>query len=157
MSESKSRNKIFISYSHRDSDWLKKLQIYLKPLERRGLIDRWDDTRIKPGMPWRDEIKKAVDSAQIAVLLVSSNFLASDFIDENELPPLLKAAENEGALILSIILNTCKALFELSELEQFQTVNLPSQPLSSMTENGHGEVFDSLVKTILDILPPAST
>lgn len=157
MSESKSRNKIFISYSHRDNDWLKKLQIYLKPLERQGLIDRWDDTRIKPGMKWRDEIKKAIDSAQIAVLLVSSNFLASDFIDENELPPLLKAAEKEGALILSIILNPCKTIFELSELEQFQAVNLPSKPLSSMTDNERDEIFDRLLKTILDTLPSSPT
>ncbi|MDJ0902895.1 MAG: COR domain-containing protein [Xenococcus sp. MO_188.B8] len=145
------RNKIFISYSHQDSDWLKRLQVYLKPLEKKGLVDRWDDTRIKAGMKWRDEIHKALDSAQIAILLVSSNFLASDFIDDVELPQLLKAAESEGALILSVILNPCKGIFSFSDLQQFQTVNPPSQPLSSMDKNGQDEIFNKLIERIVEV------
>ncbi|WNZ48686.1 TIR domain-containing protein [Leptolyngbya boryana CZ1] len=152
MSESSQRSKIFISYSHVDSEWLKKLQVYLKPLEKMGLIERWDDTRIKTGMKWRDEIKKALDSAKIAILLVSSNFLASDFISENELPPLLKAAEDEGALIFSIILDPCKTIFSLSELEQFQTLNPPSKPISGMEQHEQGELFDKLLTDIVNTL-----
>ena len=152
MSESLSRNKIFISYSHNDSDWLKRLQVYLKPLERKGLVDRWDDTRIKAGMKWRQEIQKALDSAQIAILLVSANFLASNFIDEVELPQLLEAAESEGALILSVILNPCQVIFSLSDLKQFQTVNPPSKPLSGMDDHGQDEVFNKLVERIVEVV-----
>ncbi|MEH2420777.1 MAG: TIR domain-containing protein [Nostoc sp.] len=152
MSESSTRNKVFISYNHSDSEWLKKLQIYLKPLEKKGLVDRWDDSRIKTGMKWRDEIKKALDSAKIAILLVSSNFLASDFISENELPQLLKAAEDEGALIFSIILDPCKTAFSLSELEQFQTLNPPSKPISGMEQHEQGEMFDKLLTDIVGTL-----
>ena len=145
------RNKIFISYSHQDSEWLKRLQVYLKPLEKKGLVDRWDDTRIKAGMKWREEIQKALDSAQIAILLVSSDFLASDFIDEVELPQLLKAAESAGALILSVILNPCKGNFSRSDLQEFQTVNSPSQPLSSMDNNGKDEIFNKLTERIVEV------
>lgn len=146
------RCRIFISYSHRDEAYLKKLQFYLKPLEKQGLVDRWDDTRISPGMRWREEIQKALDHAQIAILLVSSDFLASDFIDEIELPHLLKKAENDGAKIFSIILNPCQSILQFSELNEFQAVNPPSQPLDSMTENEQKAIFNRLIKEISDRL-----
>ena len=154
MIEPQSRSKIFISYSRKDSDWLERLQVYLKPLEKKGLVDCWDDTRIEPGMKWREEIQKALDSAKIAILLVSANFLASDFIYEVELPQLLKAAESQGAVILSVILNPCEVIFSLSDLEQFQTVNPPNQPLSGMNENRQDEVLNKLVKRIVEISKP---
>jgi hypothetical protein len=152
MSESGVRDKVFISYSHSDSEWLKKLQVYLKPLEKKALIDRWDDTKIKTSTKWREEIKKALDSAKIAVLLISSNFLASDFIEEEELTPLLKAAEEEGALIFSVILDPFETAFSLSELEKFQTVNPPDDPISGMEENQWRKTFDKLSKEIVDAL-----
>ncbi len=46
------RPKIFISYSHEDKEWLERLLVHLKPLERGGTIDLWDDTRIKTGDRW---------------------------------------------------------------------------------------------------------
>ncbi len=52
-----SREKVFIVYSHQDTQWLERLQVHLKPIERQGLIERWDDTRIAPGTSWRGEIR----------------------------------------------------------------------------------------------------
>ncbi len=82
------RTNVFISYSHKDKKWLERLQAHLKPLERAGLVDRWDDTRIEAGDEWRKEIRQALDAARVVVLLVSADFMASDFIAKDELPPL---------------------------------------------------------------------
>src|SRR6218665_3206938 len=89
-------NHIFISYSHKDAEYLERLLVHLKPLERDGLIDTWVDTRLLAGDRWKKEIDAALKKARVAVLLVSADFLASDFIINNELPPLLKAAEEQG-------------------------------------------------------------
>lgn len=83
----------FISYSHKDNRWLSRLLVHLQPLERTGLIDLWADTRIKAGEDWIKQIDPALAKARVAVLLVSADFLASDFIVSKELPTLLQKAK----------------------------------------------------------------
>ncbi len=124
------RTKVFISYSHKDQKWLERLQVHLKPLEDEGLIDRWDDTRIGAGDDWYEEIGQALNDTIAAILLVSADFLASDFIRNDELPPLLAAAENEGVRILPVILSPSR--FSKTPLGRFQSVNPPSDPLIGM-------------------------
>lgn len=139
------RNQVFISYSHKDKRWLDQLQVFLKPMERSGIINRWDDTNLKAGQKWRDEIQKAVESAKVAVLLVSANFLASDFISDDELPPLLSAAEEGGAVVLPVLISPC----DLPEsLSQFQAVNDPQKTLVDMKKGERDRVWVKVVKAI---------
>ncbi|HEX6649718.1 MAG TPA: TIR domain-containing protein, partial [Pyrinomonadaceae bacterium] len=133
------RTKVFISYSHTDVRWLRRLQVHLKPLESAGEIMRWDDTLIKPGENWREEIKSGLEQAKVAVLLISADFLASDFINSDELPALLTAAQAEGLVILPIVLSPSR--FEKTKLSQFQAVNGPSRPLNAMTRAKQEAVF----------------
>ena len=163
------RDKVFISYSHKDKKWRERLQVFLTPLKREGKLDWWDDTKIAPGTKWREEIQKALDSAKVAVLLISADFMASKFIAEHELPYLLEAAESEGATILPVILSVFTAEDTLSE---FQSDNPPSKTLMQMKKWEQEEFWRKLVgdiKSALDTsdeikttkgrgkLPPAST
>jgi hypothetical protein len=141
------RTKVFISYSHQDNVWLKRLRVHLKPLERDYALDIWDDTQIKPGEKWLDEIERAIQSAKVALLIVSADFLASDFIANNELPPLLEAAKKDGALIMSLTVSPSR-FASTKSLSQFQAVNDPSRPLLNMFK---GEQEDILVRVTEEI------
>ena len=138
---------IFISYSHEDKDHLKRLHVHLKPLQKNGLVDVWDDTKIRTGQKWQEEIKIALSRAAIAVLIISADYLASDFIVDNELPPILKRAELDGTKIMPIILKPCRFLRE-NHLSQFQALNLPDKPLLSLSEIEQEETWDRLAQNI---------
>lgn len=141
------RTKIFISYSHKDRKWLERLQLHLKPLEYNIFIDLWDDTKIDTGEKWREEIQSAIDSAKIAVLLVSAEFLASDFIIKEELP-LLLAAEPEGMTIFPVIITPCR-YDDIEELSKFEAVNDPSKTLIEMNEGEVERVWVKLTQNII--------
>jgi len=89
--------------------------------------------------------------AKVAVLLVTADFLASDFIVDNELPPLLAAAAKDGLVIIPIIVSASR--FANTEgLAQFQSVNPPSRPLSGMTKNEQEELLVKVSEAIEDAL-----
>jgi len=143
------RNKVFVSYSREDKSCLDDIKLHFKPFLKQ--IDFWDDNRIEPGQKWKEEIRKAIKETKVAILLVSANFLASDFISTDELPPLLEAAENEGAVILIVVLRPC--LFkENEELSQYQTMNPPSKPVSKMDDNEKDDLYVNLVRQTKKLL-----
>ena len=147
------RTKVFISYSHADKAWLERLKRHLKPVVREGRLDYWADTHIRPGDDWKQEIRAALDTAQVAVLLISADFFASDFIDENEIPPILTAAQAKGVRILPVILSTSR-FARHPDLVRFQAVNSPNQPLDKMSRAEQEEVFDRLAQIVENALNP---
>src|SRR4051794_1917155 len=102
-----SAHKVFISYSHRDQRALERLKVHLGALERDGLLTVWDDTRIRAGDVWRDQIDRGLEGIAAAVLLVSADFLNSGFIQEHELPPIFEAFERRGVRIYWVLLSPC--------------------------------------------------
>lgn len=123
-------NKIFISYSHKDKKFCDELLEHLKPFERADGIEAWSDKQIAPGSQWFSEIRDALNSAKIAVLLVTRSFLASEFIHKQELSPLLKQAEVGGVEILWIPVRACA--YEKTPLAGYQALISPGKPLAEM-------------------------
>ncbi|HSE58515.1 MAG TPA: toll/interleukin-1 receptor domain-containing protein, partial [Nitrospiraceae bacterium] len=142
------RDLTFISYSHKDKVWLDRLLDTLKPLVRKGSVALWADTQIRPGDQWRDEIKRALSSAKVAVLLVSTNFLASDFIAKHELPPLLKRAKAGGLTVLWVHLSS--SLYEEMDIEGYQAAHDIAKPLDSLSESEQAKVLVEIARKIRD-------
>lgn len=124
---------IFISYAHADEKWLERLKTHLKVMAKYYSLEFWEDTKLRGGDKWREEISGAIKRANVAILLVSTSFLASDFISNNELPPILRKAEEEGTRILPLIVSPC--VFEDSELSTFQAVNSPDKTLADIAND----------------------
>ena len=102
---------VFVSYSHRDAKRIEQLRRFLDPLQRDGLIDYWDDTRIKPGADWEKEIDQALARARVAVLLISQDFINSKFIYEKEVPRILAARDAGRLTVLPVFLSPSTADF----------------------------------------------
>lgn len=141
---------MFISYSHVDEKWLKRLKVHLRPLERDGALI-WDDTRLKAGAQWREEIRQALAETTVAVLLISAAFIGSDFINTDELPPLLKAAEDDGATILPVIISASR-FDRIPSLSRFQAINDPQKPLARLPPASREEVLDKVARAVEDAL-----
>jgi hypothetical protein len=138
---------IFISYSHQDKQYAERVRVHLRPLVRDEKINLWDDSRIAAGQDWKEEIAKALKESQAAVLLISADFLASDFIYKNELPPILQKAEEENTVVLPLILSPC-GYDENADLRRFQAVNDTSRTIAEMPEAEQERVFNRLRQII---------
>ncbi|WP_437658426.1 toll/interleukin-1 receptor domain-containing protein [Sorangium sp. So ce1182] len=101
------RPTVFISYHHQDTQWKELLAQHLKVLEKQDLLEIWDDQRIAAGANWKNEIENAINHSRIAVLLVSADFLASDFVLNEEVPRLLMRRRMAGVTVIPIIVRPC--------------------------------------------------
>jgi hypothetical protein len=106
---------------------LKEFLTHLRPMERSSLVTKWSDKEINPGSDWFLDIKQAIESTQTAVFLVSPDFLASDFICEHELKPILELSKSQVVRVLWFTVRACD--YESSPLKGFQAVIDPRKPL----------------------------
>jgi WD40 repeat protein len=94
---------VFVSYSHDDLEWRRKFTQMLAPLVRNHGLELWDDTHIPAGDDWRRDIDAGVARAEAALLLVTSSYLGSRFIVEEELPALIA----HGVRLVPVLVRDC--------------------------------------------------
>ncbi len=102
-----SRPTVFISYSSKDEKEKDLLMAHLGVLESANLIELWSDDQIDAGADWKAEINRSIAQANVAILLISANFLTTDFILDKEVPALLQRREREGLIIFPVIARDC--------------------------------------------------
>ena len=140
------RDQVFISYSHKDTKWREDLEIHLKPHLRDGSIKSWSDKQISPGSQWFSEIHSALANTKVAVLLVTPDFLYSDFIHEHELGPLLKEAERDGVIIIWVPVYA--SAYKKTALKKYQSVLNPEAPLAGISKPKRAQAWVSICEEI---------
>src|SRR5437764_1267929 len=96
--------KIFFCYAREDEPLLNKLKSHLRPLQRQGLVDIWHDREISAGTQWEQEISRHLNEADVILLLVSPDFMDSDYCYSIEMKRAIERHEREEATVIPVIL-----------------------------------------------------
>ena len=96
------RCRVFVSYSRTDERYRTRLAVHLAPLVRDGLIELWSDRAVAAGADWEKRILHELATADIVILLVTPNFVASGYCFERELPEALRRHAEDGVRILPV-------------------------------------------------------
>jgi TIR domain/Hsp70 protein len=124
---------VFLSYAREDERWATAIEKSLSVLTRPGKLGIWSDRHIETGAQWEERIYGEIEQSNIAILLISTDFLNSDFILGKELPAIFAEKERRQLRLIPIVVRPCA--FELHEdLSKFQLFNKPETPLSSLDE-----------------------
>ena len=122
------RIRLFISYSHRDQELRAELDKQLSPLKRLRIIDVWHDRQIDPGQEWDREIKRNLEEADIILLLISADFMASDYAWSKEMERALARHEAGEARVIPVILQPCD--WELAPFSKIQALPRDAKAVS---------------------------
>ncbi len=136
---------VFVSYSRKDVPWVKRLYEHLRPLTATGDFELWTDADIALGENWRTAVQRSIESASAVVLIISPDYLASDFIANIELPSLLRAAQERALPIYPILVRPVAIAGALGAL---QTVNPDGEPLNQLPHWVQEEVMAETAKKI---------
>ena len=120
--------RLFYSYSHKDAELRERLGVYLAPLTQQQKIKEWHDREIEPGMNWDTEIHTQLESADLILLLVSADFLASDYCFGVEVEMALARLKRGEARVVPILLKPC--LWEESRFSVLQIIPRDARPIS---------------------------
>lgn len=110
--------KLFISYSSKNAAFMLRLATHLEVLRIGGQLVPWYDRKIEPGSQWDEAIKRELDGSDIIVLLLSPDFLATDYIRTVEIPMAIEHARKTGCRLFSVEVQSCS--WEETELRSFQ-------------------------------------
>ncbi len=120
---------LFMCYAHDDERIVRELIPSLKVLARRGYIAAWRDTDLVPGEDWDATIKEKLSQSQIILFMVSTNFLASDYITENEIPLAMSLMNKQKAVVVPVLLSPCSWRDE--DFEHLEKLPRKDAPVSS--------------------------
>jgi tetratricopeptide (TPR) repeat protein len=154
MNEAGKKPTVFISYSHKDEDWKDRLVTHLGVLRDQGLINIWEDRQIEAGADWHKNIQDAMNVASIGILLISANSLTSDYILNDEVPPLIERRAQEGVRIFPLVVEPC-AWQAVNWLRAMNLRPTDGRPLSAGNENQIDEDLAALTSEIYLLIQSA--
>ncbi len=145
---------LFISYSHRDEALKQELEDHLALLKRQNKIRPWQDRQIEAGTDWNEQIRDALDAADIILLLVSPRFMNSEFCYGKEMQRAMQRHHNGDARVIPIILTPTD--WKGAPFDRLQVLPKDSKPVVDWPN--HDAAFVDVVKGIrraVETLSPA--
>ena len=144
--------KVFFVYSHKDEDLRDQLEVQLSMLRREGLIESWHDRRITAGSHLDQTIDAKLEKAHIILLLVSPDFLTSEYCYDIEMNRALERHESGEARVIPVILRPCDWIHP--PLENLLAVPLDGKPVT--TWQNTDEAFLDIAKSIRRVIEEMS-
>ena len=142
---------VFLSYSHRDEELCERFLVHLRQLQREGLIQPWHDRRITAGKEWAGAIDENLESAHIVILLVTADFLASDYCNDVELTRAIERSRSGETRVVPVICKPCE--WKTSALACFQVLPKDGLPVVDWKTSDHGldDAVKGLHRTIVEL------
>lgn len=149
--ELSNKAKLFFSYSHKDEILREELNTHLSLLKRNGLIEEWHDRKIIPGQNWESEIDSHLVSADIVILLVSPDFIASDYCYGNELSKAIERHEANQIVVIPIIIRPTG--WQSTPFSKFQALPKDAKAVTTWTNIDEAwiDVAQGIEEAILNI------
>jgi hypothetical protein len=147
---------IFFSYAHEDESLRDELAKHLKLLERQGIIKSWHDRNITAGEEWKNAINANLESSEIILLLISADFLASDYCYDIEMKTALERHDRNEARVIPIILRSVD--WHRSPFGKLAALPTDGKPITSWPNQD--EAFTDVVKglrKVIDLIQDTQT
>ena len=145
--------KVFCSYSHTDEKFRSQLEKHLALLSQQDAIHVWHDRRIDPGADWKKEIDRNLEEADIVLLLVSADFIASQYCTGIEMKRALERQDNGSARVVPIMIRKCD--LEGAPFARLQWLPTGSKPVKNWSDRD--EAWTSVVKGIRGVVASLQT
>ncbi len=139
---------VFCCYARKDQQLLLELKTHLTPLVREGLITLWADVNIDAGMEWEKEIHRHLSTAHIILLLISPDFMASDYCYSVEMQRAMERHERGEACVIPIILRPVS--WQRTPFGKLQVLPADASPIISGKWHYQDEAFYTVVEGIRD-------
>ena len=140
--------KIFISYSKSDKAYLENLQKQLNPLVRQELVEVWDDTHLVPGANWDQSIRQELLTADIILLLVSADLMATDYIWDIEMSAALERHARGEAVVIPVIIRPC--MWQDAPFARLTALPAKGKPVSKWKQED--EAWQQVVEKIAEVV-----
>ena len=138
--------KIFYSYSHKDEELRDLFEIHMSGLKRTGHVEQWHDRKILPGSYWDRDINLNIESADLILFLVSSDFLSSDYCYNVEVIKAIERHSLQECIVIPIILRHCD--WEGAPFEHIQGLPKDMHPVTSKYWHNIDEAFTYIAKEL---------
>jgi len=148
---------VFYSYSHKDEELRDELEKHLSILRRQGVITGWHDRKISAGGEWAGEIDQHLNTAKVILLLISADFLASDYCYDVEMTRAMERHDNGDAQVIPVILR--KVDWQGSPFGKLQALPTDAKPVTSWSnrDEAFANIAEGIRKAIEDLCKAPTT